>query len=169
MLEIINKLKPFFEDNYRRINVRKYARMQKISPPNASTFLKKINKEGLLNKEEENRYIYFYANRNNKTFTTLQRVYYLNLFEKIGLLDYLEKELVTPTIILFGSYAKGEINQNSDIDLAIFSPSKKINLEKFEKKLGKTIQVFSFRKKEDIKNKNLLNNILNGFILKWGW
>jgi predicted nucleotidyltransferase len=170
MLEIINKLKPFFEDNYKRINVREYARIQKISPPSASTFLKNLNKEEILNKEEENRYIYFYANRNNKEFRTLQRLYYLLLFKKIGILDHLEKELVTPVIILFGSYAKGEVNQNSDIDLAIFSASnKKVNLEKFEKKLGKTIQVFSFRKKEDVKNKNLLNNILNGFLLGGGW
>ena len=53
MLEIFNKLKPFFEDNYKRISVREYARMQNISPPNASQLLNNLEKEGLLKKEED--------------------------------------------------------------------------------------------------------------------
>ena len=48
MLKIINNLKPFFEDCYRRINIREYSRLMKISPPTASKLLYKFNKEGLL-------------------------------------------------------------------------------------------------------------------------
>jgi hypothetical protein len=32
MLNIIDNLRPFIEDNYRLINVREYARTQKVSP-----------------------------------------------------------------------------------------------------------------------------------------
>ena len=53
MLKIIYILKPFFEDNYRRINVREYARLQKISPPTASKILEQMHKEKLLKKETE--------------------------------------------------------------------------------------------------------------------
>ena len=54
MLTIFNNLKPFFEDNYRRISVREYARIIKISPPSASKLLNNLEKEGLLTKEKKN-------------------------------------------------------------------------------------------------------------------
>ena len=56
MLNIINNLKPFFEDCYGRINVREYARIIKISPPTASKILLELNKEGLLLMENDKNY-----------------------------------------------------------------------------------------------------------------
>ena len=52
MLNIINDLDCFFEDCYRRVNVREYARIKGISPPTASKILTNYQKEGLLFKEE---------------------------------------------------------------------------------------------------------------------
>ena len=48
MLDIINNLTLFFEDNYAKINVRRYSRIMKISPPTASKLLKKYEEENLL-------------------------------------------------------------------------------------------------------------------------
>tara|TARA_Y100000310_G_scaffold255826_1_gene263428 strand:- start:313 stop:822 length:510 start_codon:yes stop_codon:yes gene_type:complete len=169
MLEIFNTLQPFFEDNYKRIGIREYARLKKISPPNASQRLKNLRKEGLLQREDERNYILFSANRENKTFIKLQQTYYTQKFE--NLIKDLEKELTSPTIILFGSLAKAELSQRSDIDLAIFSSTKKkVNLKKFEKKFGREIQVFQFKNRRELNNnKELLNSILNGTILSGGW
>ncbi len=170
MLEIFNSLKPFFEDNYGRINVREYARLQKISPPSASKVLKNLEKEGLLVSQEDRRYLYFYARREDIQFIGLQKVYYTYLFRELGLMAYLEKELVSPVVILFGSIVKAELNKNSDIDLTIFSVSeKKLDLSNFEKKLKRTIQVFRFKGQGEVKNKMFLNNILNGLIISGGW
>ncbi|MBU4352136.1 MAG: nucleotidyltransferase domain-containing protein [Nanoarchaeota archaeon] len=170
MLKIFNKLVPFFEDNYRRINVREYSRLLKISPPSASKILNELREEGLLIKEEEKNYLYFYANKENFLFINLQIIYYREKFNKIGLFDALEKDFINPVVILFGSFAKAEVNENSDIDLAIFSLTKKeINLKKYEEKLKRKIQVFSFNQKEDVKNEMLLNNILNGFKILGDW
>ncbi len=170
MLDIFNNLKPFMEDNYRRISVREYARLQKISPPSASKFLKAMADEGLLRSEEERRHLYFYADRENNVFISLQRAYYLIILKESGLLEHIEKELVSPTILLFGSLAKAEAKADSDIDLAVFTESEhRLDLQEFEKKLRRKIQVFTFRKKEDVKNKMLLNNILNGFMVAGSW
>jgi predicted nucleotidyltransferase len=130
-----------------------------------------LEKEKLLQKEEEKRHLFFYANRENNVFVHIQRNYFLIKFKEIGLLDYLEQKFINPVVILFGSSAKAEIGKNSDIDLAIFTLSEKgeLNIEKFEKKLKRNIQFFIFKKKESVKNKNLLNNILNGFILSGSW
>jgi len=170
MLEIINNLNPFFEDNYIRIGVREYARILNISPPSASKVLKNLEKEDILKSEEEKRYLYFFANRENNLFIAIQRVYYLNRIKETGLLDHLEKVLISPTIILFGSLAKAEAKKDSDIDIAIFTKSeKKPDLTDFEKVLKRNIQIFCFNSREDVKNKMLLNNILNGIIISGSW
>lgn len=170
MLKIFNALEPFFKDNYRRVHVREYARIQAISPPAASALLWELEKEGLLLRENEKQYIYYVANKENKLFIDLSRCYWSIMFQKLGLLEHLEKELLTPTVVLFGSFAKAEIKEGSDIDIAVFTPSKKvISLAGFEKKLHRKIQLFFFRTPEEIKNKDLLANILSGYLLLGDW
>ena len=169
MLDIFNDLKPFFEDCYRRVNIREYARIRKISPPSASKLLGELMKEGLLKMKKDRNYIFYYANKDSAQFVLLSRIFWIEKFKKSGLVEHLEKELINPTAIVFGSFSKAEITEKSDIDLAIFTLSKnKLNLEAFEKKLGRKIQSFRFKNREDT-GKELLNNILNGFALTGGW
>lgn len=170
MLEIFNTLKPFFGDCYKRINVREYARIQKISPPTASKILEGLYKEGLLKKEKENLYNYYFANKDSWLFIDLSRIYWKKILENSGLLEELERNFLNSVIYLFGSLAKAETKIDSDIDIAIFSLSKKeINLEKFEKLLKRKIQLFVFKEIRDVKNEELLKNILNGFKLRGNW
>ncbi len=170
MLKIFNDLGSFFKDNYRRINVREYARIRGISPPSASTLLQKLEKEGLLIREDERNYTYYAANKESGLFIDLSRAYWRQIFEKSGLVTYLEKELAKPTIILFGSFSKGEVKEGSDIDLAIFTPThKQLDFQAFQKKLGRKIQLFTFKAREEVKSRELLNNILAGYILSGDW
>ncbi|MEK6922594.1 MAG: nucleotidyltransferase domain-containing protein [Nanoarchaeota archaeon] len=164
MLEIINNLKPFFEDCYRRISVREYAKLIKVSPPKSSKLLYYFNREGLLKKEKYRNYLFFYANINSKEFTDLSRLYWYGRLKDF--LSYLEKKLVNPAIILFGSLSKAEAKKDSDIDLSIFAHKKELNLESFEKKLGRKVQIFWFKSIADIKDKELANNIVNGYLLR---
>ena len=162
MLKIINTLKPFFEDCYRRINVREFARLQNISPPTASKELENLFNKSILKKELDKQYIYYYANKDSDLFVDLSRIYWKDILNP--LVNYLEKELMNPLIILFGSLSKAEVTPNSDIDLAIITSSnKKLDFSKFEKKLKRTIQVFVFNKLDE---SNLHKNILNGYKLK---
>ena len=165
MLRIFNDLEPFFGYSYQRIGVREYSRMKKISPPSASTLLHDYHKEGLLTREEEKKYIYFEANRENPVFVNLSRIYWEIQLRNSGLIEYLERELVDPLIILFGSFSKAEVSPKSDIDIAIKSNKKKLDLAQFEKKLKRDIQIVFY---DDAKI-NLQRNILNGFILSGGW
>jgi predicted nucleotidyltransferase len=163
MLNIINNLQPFFEDCYRRIGVREYANIIKVSPPTASNILYSFEKEGILLKEKDRNYLFFYANKENRQFIDLSRIYW---HEKLNnLILYLDKTLINPTLILFGSLSKAEVIVNSDIDLVIIAHKKIIDIGKFEKQLKRKIQIFWFESLEDIKDKELKNNILNGYML----
>ncbi len=163
MLEIFNILKPFFEDCYRRYSVREYAKILKLSPPTASKLLKNLNSEKLLKEELNRNYLFFWANRENKTFIDLSRIYWGLRLKEVT--NHLTKKLINPTIILFGSLSKAENKIDSDVDLAVFSSKKKINLVCFEKDLKRMITVFSYESIKSVDNKDILNNIVNGHIL----
>ncbi len=164
MLNIINNLKPFFEDCYRRINVREYSRLTRVSPPTASKVLFEFNKEGLLLIEKDRNYLFYYANKNSKLFMDLSRIYWK--IELNELTDFLNKNLSSPTIILFGSLAKAEVKSDSDIDICIIGHKKELNIKKFENNLKRKIQLFFFSSIKDIKSKELANNIVNGYIIE---
>ncbi len=90
--------------------------------------------------------------------------------QRAGLIDFLTRELLSPTIIIFGSLSKAEAKLNSDLDLAVFSPSEKqLDLSLFEKRLKRKIHIFLFKNQEEVKSKELFYNILNGFIIEGGW
>lgn len=164
MLNILNNLKPFFENCYRRINVREYSRIMKISPPTASKILFELNKSDLLLVEKDRNYIFYYANKKNRIFMDLSRIYWRIELEE--LIEFFCKNSTNFSVILFGSLSKAEVRANSDIDICIIGPKKKLKLNDFENKLKRKIQLFFFKSIKDINNKELANNILNGYLLE---
>lgn len=103
-------------------------------------------------------------------FIQLSRLYWFEKIRSAGLLNYIEENFINSLVILFGSFSKAEVKKDSDIDLAIFSPTKKkLEFEKFERKLRRSVHVFKFISKGEVSNKNLLNNILTGFIIRGSW
>ncbi len=164
MLEIINNLRPFFEDCYREIGVREYAKIVQISPPTASALLKNFETEGLLKKREYRNLILFRVNRESLILRDLSRIYWRVKLKM--LIKKLNEKLQIHVLVLFGSLSKLETKPDSDIDLALISNSKNIiNLEGYEKEFGRKIEVFRFKSLKDIKNKELEMNILNGCAL----
>jgi len=163
MLNIINELGVFFEDCYREFSVREYSREIKVSPPTASKMLKGFAKEGLLMMREERGFLLFKVNRESSDMRDLSRIYWKDKLKDF--FSYIENILYPNAVVLFGSLSKLEVLNKSDIDVAIFTKAKKdIDLSKFEKKLGREIQVFVYDSLEKV-NKELRSNIINGYVL----
>ena len=171
MLDIINDLAPFFEDNYARINIRRYSRLMKISPPTASKLLKGYEREGLLESSKYERYIFFSAKRGNKNFIDLSRIYWSNKLEDLSSF-LMGRFIIEPAIVLFGSLSKAEVKIDSDIDLAIIGLNngsgslKNADLTIFEKKLGRKIEIFEFKSLADASKLPIWKAILNGYMLR---
>lgn len=163
MLKIINNLKPFFEDCYRKINVREYAKIVRVSPPTSSTLLNEYVKEGLLVKTSDRNYLFFQANIQNKDFIDLSRIYWR--MELSDVIKEIEKKIISPIAVLFGSLVKAETKTDSDVDLAVIGNKRDISFSLFEKRLKRKIQVFWFKSINEIRNKELANNIVNGYVL----
>lgn len=162
MLRIFNNLDLFFEDNYAEINVRKYAKLKKISPPTASKLLKEYAKELLLIKKEDKGHHEYSANRKNELFKDMCLAYWKHKITQSGLVTNILDNNISPAIFIFGSITNAEITKNSDVDVAVFDADNLPEVSKYEKYFGRELQIFELGTAKQIKSKELLKNILKG-------
>jgi len=156
----------FFSNPTVRIRVRQIERTLKLPLPSVIKYCKELKKEGILAKERIGNVFFYKANRENEKYLLEKKLYNIKQLYETGLIEFIRKELANPSIVVFGSYAKGEDIEKSDIDLYIETPSKKeIDLKNFEVLLNRRIQIFQHKKLKDIKNPHLANNIVNGIVL----
>ena len=107
-------------------------------------------------------------NRENLRAVQLKRVENLRAIYESGILEKLEEDFAGSTIILFGSYSKGEDTNKSDIDIAVIGRKDKIiDLLVYEKFLKKEIIINFYPSFKEI-HKNLRENIFNGIVLSGG-
>ena len=81
-----------------------------------------------------------------------------------GLRDYLQKESLPSSIILFGSGAKATFTEKNDIDIFVEANETKLELTKYEKKINHKINLL-FEQNINNLSKELRNNIINGVVL----
>ena len=104
------------------------------------------------------------ASRKRGLFKKYKLLYNLTAILESGIIEFIEEKLSPKSIILFGSYQKGEDTESSDIDLFVECSQEKLQLEKFEKKLNRKIQLH-FNPEFTKYPKELKNNIMNGITL----
>ena len=154
------------------------AKLSKTAKANIGKILNKLEKREILEIERLSKIWRIRANRQNSIFKNLKRIYNLSFIYQSGIIEFLNEYYSRPkSIILFGSFRKGEDISTSDIDIAI-ETSEDIDIETFDItdqftewahkdwklffKLRK-IQILKFnRGRIDI---NLFNNVANGFVL----
>ncbi len=151
-----------------KLSQREIARILNVSPTAISNSIINLRKQELIKVEKTKTINFVSFNRGNPNAVDLKRVENLRNIYLSGLSHYLEMELAGGTIILFGSYAMGADTNNSDIDIAVIERKDKVlELEKFEKLLGRKINVNFYDSWKKI-HQNLKNNILNGILLHGG-
>ena len=165
-------LRHFFEDPNRWFHVREMARLLRLNPSTASKYLNQLYEGGFLTRKYERGHLLFKSDNENYNFKDAKLYYNISSIRKSGLIEYLYGHLHYPeSILIYGSYSKGENDQNSDIDLFVITNMKKeLNLDVFEKKLKAKIHLFLKTKNEfshlQKENKNLANSIINGIVLR---
>jgi predicted nucleotidyltransferase len=161
MLKIFNELRPFFEDVFREISIREYAREVGISPPTASKILKEFEKEGLLISNQVGIYTFFRADSRGHLFSGLSKLYWQSTLHELT--EGLHEEIGFGRIILFGSIAKSENTRNSDIDIYIDANERQVDISKLESALKRPIQLHF---KKELKNEGLRKNIESGIRIR---
>lgn len=156
----------FFVNPNARLRVREIERILKLPLPSVIRYCRELEKEGILITQKIGNVVFYTADRTNENFLLEKKLYNIRSLYASGLVNLLKTGLSNPSIIVFGSYSRGEDTEKSDIDLYIETPSKReIRLEQFEIKLKREIEIFRHRNISEIKNKDLINNIVNGILL----
>ncbi|MBS3111910.1 nucleotidyltransferase domain-containing protein [Candidatus Woesearchaeota archaeon] len=155
----------FFINPTAKLRVREIERTLKLPLPSVIRYCKELEQENILTINKAGN-VNFYTASRSETYFLEKKLFNIKQVYESGLINYLKIELSNPAIVLFGSFAKGEDTENSDIDLYIETPSKKqLNLEKFKKFLKREIQIFQYKSLNEISNPHLANNIINGITL----
>ena len=105
---------------------------------------------------------FFHGNKNS-----LWNNYHPNQFYESGFLNHLQS-LKAKTVVIFGSFARADWHDESDIDLFIYGEDEDLEKGKYELKFHREIQVFTAKNKGDFKRfaPALLKNIAEGYIVK---
>lgn len=166
----IDILMPFFREPAKGFLIREVSKMTKINHTTVRQWLLYYTKEGLLNKRATSLYDQFFANTGSKKFMNLKMYHNLEKVRESGIVEAIERTHNFPPIVLFGSYAKGEDDQNSDMDLCVISDiNKEIEVAEAEKSLGREVSIHQFTRKGWVAlkkaNPHLVNGIANGIVL----
>ena len=158
----------FFVHPTRKLRVRHIEREVNVALPSAIRYAKELEDEKILKSVIVAGVKVYSGDRASREFLVLKKLFNVYSLFSSGLVDFLTREYSNPTIVVFGSYSRGEDVEGSDIDIYIETAKKDVcggNVEQFEKKLMRKLQFFQYRKITEIKNKELANNIVNGIAL----
>lgn len=152
------------------LNQRQVAKLLGVSPPAVMKALPSLEKEGFikLQQDKETKRWSIELNRDHHRILQLKRVDNLKLLYETGLADLLEKEFAGATIVVFGSYSRGEDIGTSDVDIAIIGRKEKtIDLTRQENQLERKISLQFYGSWKKI-HKHLKENLCNGIVLVGG-
>lgn len=154
----------FFKNPTRKFSIRDIAKEVGLTPPTVANIIRKLEKLNYLKKTKIKPSLQVYANLESEDFKDMKRVY--NLFSLIEIKNFLVHEFNHPqAIVVYGSYAKGEDIEKSDVDILIISKvKKKVNVDEYEKKLKRSIHILVFDDWKDLP-KELRINVINGIRL----
>lgn len=155
-------LEVFMKKPTKGLQIRQVIRETKLGNPTVMRVLKKLMKKNLLKKMPGRIYPYYEANIEDFAFKKLKIMNTTIALEP--LITVINKTSHPNCIVLFGSAAKGEDTEQSDIDLFIQAKRKYFDTTKIEKNLVRKINLIF---ESDVKkiNKELRNNLANGIIL----
>jgi len=152
------------------LNQRQISRFLQVSQPAVMKALPVLEKENLVKiwQDKESKRWSIELNRVNHRIMQLKRADNLKQIYESGLADFLEEKFAGASIILFGSYSRGEDLINSDIDIAIIGRKETVvNLSEYEKLLERTINLNFYPSFHKI-HKELKENLCNGIVLIGG-
>jgi predicted nucleotidyltransferase len=158
----------FFQEPTKNHYLMNISRTTNIAHTSIKNNLKQLEKEKLIKKFTERKgtriFPLYKAILENKEFKRYKQIYNLKSIKESKIIEYIEEKLTPNSIILFGSFERGEDTEESDIDLYLETKKQEINLKKFEKKLNRKIQLH-FKEHFTKYPKELKNNIINGITL----
>ena len=163
----INVLELFLNEPTKHWHFNQIVKEAKATKGSANTWLRKLSKEKIIKRiKPQGKKPYFIANENRPNYDNRKRIYALTKFYESGLLEKLQSLKKAKTIVIFGSFGRGDWDTDSDVDVFIYGDPGE--LEAGTIAAGREIQVHSFKTKKEIKDigTGLINNVVKGIFIK---
>lgn len=157
-------LEMFIEFPSEDFSVRGIARKLKLNHATVLRYVSDLLRLGLIKKKEETLYPTYYANTENSKYRLYKKNHIVFEINESGLVNFVQKQTLASSIILFGSCAKGVFTEKSDIDIFVESEEQRLDIRKYEKTLNRRINLL-FEPKINHLSKELRNNLINGIVL----
>jgi predicted nucleotidyltransferase len=157
-------LEVFFKEPTKIHFIRSISRKINLAQTSVRNHIKFLIKNKMILEKKSNPFNGYVSNRENKEFIFYKSIY--NLASLKNLNEFIINSCYPKSLVLFGSYLRGEDIESSDIDFFVLSKTKKeFNLTKFEKTLGRKINILFSDSLEKL-DKKIQNKIKNGFVLE---
>lgn len=138
-------LRHFFSSPNERFYLREMARLLEMSPMTLKRSLDVLVGDNLIVREEIKNQILYRANTNSQAYRFAKVAYSLAWLEENSVVEsFVDDVPGISSIVLYGSYAKGENDRHSDLDLLIISTAREVETSDIEKKLGIDVNVMNF-------------------------
>jgi len=157
-------LELFIDFPNKDFSIRGIARDLKLSHATVIKYIFELLKLNLIKKKDETLYPTYYANSENDKYKFYKKNKLVYLINESKVIDFIQKNTLASSIILFGSSSKGTFTEKSDIDIFVESEELNLDLLKFERILNRKINVL-FEPDVNLLSKELRNNIVNGVVL----
>lgn len=180
MSQIKDRSNPFFKESTFKIaeiifnspnsifHIRKLSKETKLSTTAVISSVKELKSLNIIQVEKNEITTDIKADLSSDSCIFYKRILNIYRLEKYGLIKALKDKFRPEAIVLFGSYAKGEDVEGSDIDLLVITKHKPSNFEFFsdfsEKQLKRKINLQILPSIED-SSKEYKNSIANGIVL----
>ncbi len=148
-------LEYFILNPSKEIHLKELARRIKVSPASIKFYCDLFEREGILIVKRKGNLKIFKLNDSDFAVKEIKKAYYALLLKERGV----EKVCKNCTLAIYGSFASGEFDEKSDLDIIVIGDEKDINyklLHEIESKIGRNIQltVIPFYKWEKLKKEN---------------
>ena len=162
-------LELFFNEGSKQWHFEEIVKKSKLSRDKANKWLTKFTKEKIIKKiKKKGKMPYYVSEFSNAEYKNSKRIYALNKLHATGFLNHLMSLKNAKTVILFGSFARADWYQDSDIDIFIYGNDDGFNKYEYEHKLKREIHVFTAENTTELKElgESLMQNIIQGNRIK---
>jgi predicted nucleotidyltransferase len=147
------KILNYFFLNYNgKVYINEIAKLLDLDPKNTDRKLKELEKEGLLSSDFEGKQRYFTLNKTYPLLKEYKEIILKTLGIEKKLKDVFLNDDKLEEAYIFGSYAKGKMDANSDIDVLLIGDHSSMKTEgdiiKIQKETGREINTINFSVEE---------------------
>lgn len=149
-------------------HIRELSRRTGFSTTAITSAIEDLNKFRIVSIEKTDLTTNIKANLESDAYVFYKKIFNLYRIERYGLVEELKKLFRPETIVLFGSFARGEDIEESDIDILIITKQEEkgeiINLNKYERLLKREINLHLMDSLKE-SSKEFKNAVSNGVVL----